>query len=146
MLTLGSPQPNRPSTRVKGFNDVWNMVCTKVALASVACGLVAAPAGAQGTGLDSLHAQVRVGNKMCMVDHFHNGASSGATSRKQAEVQAIASWVGFTAWEYGGNWGSWRLAETKRVNCDHAGGRWSCSLEARPCKSASERMARRPGT
>lgn len=80
-----------------------------------------------------------------MLDHFHDGASSGASSRKQAEAQAIASWAGFTAWEYGNNWGSWRLAESKGVSCGQVAGSWSCTLQARPCKPVSGRVVRRRG-
>jgi hypothetical protein len=114
----------------------------RAALAVGAC-VLAGPVAAQETGLDALHAQARVGSKICMVDHFHDGASSGAKSRRQAEAQAIASWVDFTAWEYGGNWGTWRLAESKRVSCGQASGSWSCTLQARPCKPASGRVVRR---
>lgn len=116
----------------------------RVALVGAACGL-AAPAMAQETGLDSLHAQIRIGGKICMLDHFHDGASNGASSRKQAEAQAVGSWAGFTAWEYGNNWGSWRLAESKGVSCSQAGGSWSCTLQARPCKPATGRFVRRRG-
>ena len=50
--------------------------------AGLACGLAlsAEPVLAQGMGLDTLHAQMRIGSKVCMVDHFHNGASSGKAS------------------------------------------------------------------
>jgi hypothetical protein len=94
-------------------------------------------------GLDGLHAQMRVGSKVCMVDHFHNGASSGKASRKAAEAEAIASWAGFTAWEYGDNWGSWRLSESKRMNCGQTGGAWACTIESRPCRPAGGRAPRR---
>ena len=115
----------------------------KIAVAGAACWGLAWPVQAQESGLDSLHAQVRLGNRICMLDHFHNGASSGQASRKQAEAVAIRAWAEFTAWEYGGQWGSWRLAETKRVNCGQTGGAWACTLEARPCKPASGRATRR---
>ena len=74
--------------------------------AGLACGLAlsAEPVLAQGMGLDSLHAQMRIGGKVCMVDHFHNGASSGKASRRAAEAEAISAWSGFTAWEYGDIW------------------------------------------
>ena len=115
----------------------------KMAAACVAfCGL-AWPVQAQETGLDSLHAQVRLGGRICMLDHYHNGSSSGQASRKQAEAVAIRAWAEFTVWEYGAPWGSWRLAETKRVSCGQAGGAWACTLEARPCKPASGRATRR---
>jgi hypothetical protein len=120
------------------------MVTKHVVLAAacaVSCSF-AWPAQAQETGLDSLHAQVRLGGRICMLDHFHNGSSSGQASRKQAEAAAIASWADFTVWEYGPPWGSWRLAETKRVSCAQTGGSWACTLEARPCKPAGRRGRR----
>ena len=85
-------------------------------------------------GLATLHDWVRVGPKTCMLDHFHSGSSSGAATKKQAEARAIGAWASFTAWEYGNHWGSWRLAETRRVNCTGAGSSWACDIEARPCK------------
>lgn len=103
---------------------------------------IADDAASQETGLDSLHAQVRIGSRICMLDHFHNGSSSGQPSRKHAEAVAIRTWVDFTVWEYGPPWGSWKLAETKRVSCSQTGGSWSCTLEARPCKPAGGRRRR----
>jgi hypothetical protein len=112
--------------------------------AGLACGLAlsAEAAWAQGMGLDGLHAQARVGNKICMIDHFHNGASSGKASRKAAEAEAIAAWAGFTAWEYSGAWGSWRLSESKSMNCGQSGGSWGCTIESRPCRPAGGRAPR----
>lgn len=85
-------------------------------------------------GMATLHDWVRIGNRTCMVDHFHSGSSAGQPSKKAAEFAAINSWAGFTAWEYGDHWGRWRLAETKRVKCDRDGTSWACAVEARPCK------------
>ena len=112
--------------------------------AGLACGLAlsAETAWAQGMGLDGLHAQARVGNKVCMVDHFHNGASSGKASRKAAEAEAIDAWAGFTAWEYSSAWGSWRLSESKSMNCGQSGGSWACTIESRPCRLAGGRPPR----
>lgn len=112
--------------------------------AGFACGVVlsAGPAWAQGMGMDGLHAQVRIGGKVCMVDHFHNGASSGKATRKAAEAEAIGSWASFTAWEYGDNWGSWRLSESKSMNCGQSGGSWACTIESRPCRPAGGRVPR----
>lgn len=42
-----------------------------------------------------------VKRKACMADHFHYGSSSGQPNKKAAEREAIASWEGFTAFEYG---------------------------------------------
>jgi hypothetical protein len=98
--------------------------------------LLLPPGAASAQGLADMHAQKRVGKKICMVDHFHNGASSGEPSRKAAEAAAIRSWEGFTTWEYGGSWGSFKLAEGKSMNCGPAAGGWSCDTSARPCRSA----------
>ena len=95
--------------------------------------LTAGAASAQDDGLAGLHAKVRVGNKICMADHFHSGSAAGHDTRKKAEAAAAADWAGFTSWEYGAHWGSFALAETKRMSCQQAGG-WSCTVEARPCR------------
>lgn len=113
------------------------MKCAKIlgcgVLAGIAVCVSIGTADAQD-GLATIHDWVRVGPKTCMADHFHSGSSTGQPSRKQAEAQAIASWASFTAWEYGNHWGSWRLAETRRVNCTGSGTNWACDIEARPCK------------
>ncbi len=88
---------------------------------------------AQGSGLAGLHTQVRVGNKICFLDHYHNGSSSGRKSRKEAEAAAISDWASFTSWEYGSAWGQFGLAESKSISCSNVGG-WGCQLEARPCR------------
>lgn len=93
--------------------------------------LAAAPGSAQA--LDWLHAQRFEGGRVCMVDHFHDGSSFAQPSRAAAERAAIANWVSFTAGEYGGAWGSWRLAASRGINCSNSGG-WSCSVTARPCR------------
>jgi len=94
------------------------------------------PAAAQsgGMGLAGLHDWVRVGNKVCMKDHFHSGSSAGEKSKKAAEAAAIGSWQGFTAWEYGDAWASFRNSESKRVKCDGAGTSWGCTVDSRPCR------------
>ena len=48
-------------------------------------------ASAQSSGLASMHAQKRVGNKICMVDHYHNGSSSGERSRSATDSSALGS-------------------------------------------------------
>lgn len=86
-----------------------------------------------GMGLDGLHEQRREGGRVCMIDHFHSGSSTGMKTRKQAEVAAMRDYAGFTAWEYGPRWGSFSSAGSKRVACANASG-WGCSVEARPCR------------
>lgn len=92
----------------------------------------AGPVSAQG--LDFLHDQRVEGGRVCMTDHFHHGTSGGQPTRATAEREAIASWAGFTAWEYGNQWGSWRIAASKRVSCSQLTGTWGCQVEARPCR------------
>lgn len=89
---------------------------------------------ADETGLDAIHDQRREGNKICMTSHFHSGSSSGKKTRKEAEAAAAHDWAGFTAWEYGTDWGSHRLAASKSMECSQEGGAWSCHMQARPCK------------
>jgi hypothetical protein len=94
----------------------------------------ASPAAAQGMGLDGLHEKVRIGGKLCMADHFHQGASNGMASRKAAEIAAIKSWQDFTAWEYGSAWGSWAASVSRSMNCGPSGGSWGCTINSRPCR------------
>lgn len=103
---------------------------------ALALALIAALGGnaqAQSTGLDALHDKVRVGGRVCMADHFHDGSGSGRT-RAAAQRAAIAAWVDFTAWEYGNRWGSFGAAVSKSMSCSGGGGSFSCSVSARPCR------------
>lgn len=105
--------------------------------ASLAAGAFVPSAMAEGeTGLSNIHEQRREGNRICMSSHFHYGSSSGQKTRKEAEAAAVRDWAGFTAWEYGLPWGSYRLAASKSMNCSQSGATWGCQVEARPCKSA----------
>ncbi len=90
---------------------------------------------AEETGMHNLHSMRKVGRKTCFIDHYHSGSGSGAT-KQEAESSAIGSWQSFTAWEYGGSWGSWRLSEAKSVSCDRGGlgGAWNCSINSIPCR------------
>jgi hypothetical protein len=87
---------------------------------------------AEETGIADIHTWIKVGRKTCMLDHFHSGTGHGET-RAQAERQAVQSWVDFTAWEYGGSWGRYSIAASKKMSCERTGS-WSCFLEARPCR------------
>jgi len=87
----------------------------------------------QDTGLASLHDWVRIGGKTCMADHFHDGSGSGAT-RGIAQAAAVRAWQDFTAWEYGGRWGSYGNAISRSVRCSGVRGNVSCSVSARPCR------------
>mgnify|MGYP000960608620 CR=1 FL=1 len=104
------------------------------AAAGVLVGVLASSAAVVAQGLADLHAQVRIGNRICMLDHFHTGSGTGP-SKDAAMKSAIASWSGFTGWEYGGNWGSWRLSESRHGKCEPSlGGGWSCTIHSRPCR------------
>ena len=94
----------------------------------------AASAAPGETGLVGLHSKVVIGRKLCMSDHYHSGNSTGQPSKKAAEVAAIRSWQDFTGWEYGGAWGNYQNAESKRLSCSGSGRDWSCSVDARPCR------------
>ena len=112
--------------------------------AALALGLVVvlAPAGdarAQSTkavtGIDRIHAQARVGAKICMTTHEHYGEGT-LSSRKGAEGAAIRAWQVFTADEYGTAWGSYALAAGKQMSCAEGGAGWICKTTARPCRPA----------
>jgi hypothetical protein len=110
---------------------------SKSALCSVAIALLlllpSKFALAQDTGLASLHDWVRIGGKTCMADHFHDGSGSAAT-RGLAQAAAVRAWQDFTAWEYGGRWGSYGNAISRSVRCAGVRGNVSCSVSARPCR------------
>jgi hypothetical protein len=96
-------------------------------------GVPAGTAQAQSTGLDALHDKVRVGGRLCMADHFHDGSGTGST-RAAATRAAIQSWIDFTAWEYGSRWGSFNASVSKRISCSGGRGSYSCSVSSRPCR------------
>lgn len=105
-----------------------------IALTAVLAALMPAAANADETGLAGIHDQAAAkGRRICMTSHFHDGSGQGGT-RKEAEAKAAQAWIDFTAWEYGSTWGSFQVAEAKTMDCSEAGGRWSCSTSARPCK------------
>lgn len=97
---------------------------------------------AQAVGLDGLHAQARIGNKVCMTEHEHYGEGTMPT-RHAARLLAIRSWSRFTAFEYGREWGSYRLAAGKRMDCSQSGASWLCKTYARPCRPAKYGPPRR---
>ena len=104
------------------------------------CGIFAAltlasamPALADNTGFDSIHAKIRVKGRMCFDGHSHSGNGSGS-SRKAAEAQAVDSWAGFTAGEYGSDWAHIGKAIGRSMRCSQSSGGWSCDLEATPCR------------
>jgi hypothetical protein len=100
---------------------------------------VAGTANAQDSGLAGLHDQRREGNKVCMSEHEHYGSSSGHPTRKAAEAAAGIDWQGFTAWEYGPDWGRFALAAGKRMACSQSASGWGCEVNARPCRPGGRR-------
>ena len=102
--------------------------------AAVAAALVlSGPASADNTGFDSIHGKVRVGNRVCFDGHSHGGTGAGA-SRKLAEMQAVSSWYGYTAGEYGSDWANINKAIGKSMRCGQSSAGWSCDVEATPCR------------
>ncbi len=81
--------------------------------------------------------------KYCQGDHLHYGTSDSFKSKKQAFRDAIASWAGFTVFEYGEAWGHWRLSINKAVNCKNNGGLWKCSIQSTPCRKATKADGRK---
>ena len=111
----------------------------KIALSALAATLVLAwppvAVRADDTGVaQMLHGLKREGKRLCLDGHFHSGDSSGMPSRKAAEIEAIKSWAGFTAWEYGTDWAQWTRAANRSLDCSQGSSGWGCKIEARPCK------------
>ncbi|MBS0235583.1 MAG: hypothetical protein JSR99_19110 [Proteobacteria bacterium] len=97
----------------------------------------AAPALADETGVAAIHEQQRErGGRVCFVDHYHYGSSSGQSTKKAALAAAIKSWADFTDFEYGSDWAHWGLASSKSVKCSQDGihGPWGCDINSRPCR------------
>jgi hypothetical protein len=105
-----------------------------MAALAVALGAATYPVMADDTGLAILHDLRREGGRSCFLDHVHYGNSSGASSRKTAEIEAVSSWSGFVDLEYGSDWARFSRAAGKAVKCEQTGGAWGCAIEARPCK------------
>jgi hypothetical protein len=105
----------------------------RLALAAMILGASCAPSSADQTGFASMHNQARVGNKMCMTDHYHYGSGTGAT-KAAAQKSAISSWSSFTDFEYGSDWARFSKAAAKKVSCSSSGGSYTCQVEARPCR------------
>jgi hypothetical protein len=95
----------------------------------------ASAAKADETGLASIHdIKGEKGSRVCMSDHYHDGSGNG-TTRNEAEAAARSSWMSFTIFEYGTDWGSYTQAASPKMDCSSASPKtWSCSTSARPCK------------
>jgi hypothetical protein len=115
----------------------------EVLLGSMLLAATAISVRADDTGLASIHDWRREGGRVCMSDHFHDGAGTG-DSRKAAEASAIGSWASFTILEYGTDWGSYQLSASKNMDCSEKGSKeWSCAVTARPCKGGGNMKPRR---
>lgn len=89
---------------------------------------------ADDTGVGQLlHSMKRYGKKVCFEGHYHTGNGTGPT-KKAAEVDAVKSWAGFTALEYGTDWAQWTKAHNKTLACSQSGSSFSCQADAVPCK------------
>ena len=108
-------------------------IMVKASIACVAVALFCQPALADSTGFDGIHSKMRVGNKTCFDGHSHSGSGTGAT-RKIAEMQAISSWYGYTAGEYGSDWANINKSIKRSMKCSGGGNNYNCDVEATPCK------------
>ena len=115
------------------------------ALAILAMALIPipqSPVQADETGMASMHDWRRERGKICLVGHYHSGAGTGRT-KKQARRAAIRSWQEFTAWEYGTSWAYFRRAASRSISVTRSASGWEATVEARACKRARTRRARR---
>ena len=95
---------------------------------------------ADDTGVAGIHTWRQVAGRTCFVDHFHDGSGSGAT-QKAAMIDAVKNWEGFTAFEYGSDWGSYANSVSKSASCDRSTTQFNCHLSSIPCKGGA--LARR---
>lgn len=84
------------------------------------------------TGVAGMHEWTKERGRTCMKSHFHSGSGEGKT-KAAARRAAIANWQGFTAWEYGSDWASFKVAGSRGISYSRSGRGWSASVEARPC-------------
>lgn len=106
------------------------------AVGAFACSvLTCVPVQADDTGLAQiLHALRREGGKLCQAEHFHTMTGDTAATKKAAMSTAIATWQGFTAAEYGSDWGNFRRAGSKSAKCGRSSSGWVCEVSGRPCR------------
>ena len=98
------------------------------------CAIFNSATKADETMFASMHTLQKEGRKLCMVGHFHYGSSTGLRTERIAIRAAIKSWEDFTSWEYGSDWGRFRRAANRGKKCERVAGKWSCSVEGRPCR------------
>jgi len=114
------------------FESVVKATVVVLGLVAVA-GFGAQQAAADSSGLDAIHAKIRVGGRTCFDGHSHSGSGAGPT-RRAAEEAAIRSWADFTITEYGTDWGHYGKTINKSMRCSQSAAGWSCDLEATPCR------------
>lgn len=116
---------------IHGTHSLLALILTAAAIASPVP-VRSAPAE---TGIHKIHASVRVGGKLCLVDHFHEQDGQPYKTRRVAETSAIRQWTVFTADEYGTAWGNFKAAASGKVDCKQGADKyWTCSASARPCR------------
>lgn len=113
--------------------DLVQGACVVVIALGVAASVAQAAAQAVD-GLAAMHDMRREGRRLCFSDHFHYGSSNGASSKRAAEIAAIASWSDFTAFEYGASWSSYAKSGSKEMTCSRTSSGWGCDVSSRPCR------------
>ena len=65
----------------------------------------------------------------------HSGRTKAYATKEMAQHAAIMRWSRFTAWEYGPEWGDFRVAARRTARCTPGTrGGWKCKVEAQPCR------------
>lgn len=89
---------------------------------------------AYDNGLAVVHQMRRESGRLCFLDHYHYGSSSGQLNERTAKVVAVKSWSGFVELEYGSDWAHYSKAHSRSLKCERDGASWGCFVEGRPCK------------
>lgn len=113
------------------------MRATWIAAAALVGSMVGAYADDNGVA-GALHSFRRVGSKVCLDGHFHDGSGTGS-SQRAAMADAVKGWQEFTAFEYGTDWGAYGNAVSKSASCDRASSSFNCQVSAIPCRVGHRR-------
>lgn len=119
----------------------FRVFATVAAIATVFVAAGSAQAGQ--TGMASMHEQRVVSGRLCFTDHTHVGTGQWASSKREATAHAARDWSSFTAFEYGSDWGVWRVARDKTVKCNKSGAGYICEVHGKPCLAQRVRSATR---
>ena len=103
------------------------------ALAFIGVGLSALPVVAGETGIAAIHSWVQVGKKTCIKEHWHYGNATAPT-KAEAEKKAVNNWIVYTQLDYGSDWMSFKIGESRHLKCEKLGDGWACEAAARACK------------